>query len=785
MLIHRSPLATTLNLCLRLRFFSQSAAAVIQEDPLAPLSYDGFTRPDPKYAETILAIPRTSSGTKISKLERKVGRVPSIVFEQDDGQHGGNKLLISVQTNQIRKLVNHLGRSFFLSRLFDLEVRPEFGSGDVIEKVRVLPRLLHLHSGTDAPLNVTFLRAPSHALLKVNVPLVFRGEDVSPGLRKGSYLNTIKRTVKFICPADIIPPYIDVDLSELDVGQKIVMGDLKVHPALKLVQSKDEPVSAAMVVKSFQAIFLLSLLTFGVLSYSFPLLTRGKWIVDSTSGRPVKLACTSWASHLQPMLAEGLDKQPLRNIVAKVVQQHFSCVRLTWATYMFTRFNQSTVTQTLDSLYLTQAKEGIARNNPALLKMTVVQAYDEVVDELGRQGLMVVLDNHVSNPKWCCGNNDGNGFFGDTDFSPQEWKQGLVSIAQRFKSKNQVVAMSLRNELRGPRQNQPDWYKYISQGAKMVHQENPNVLVLVSGLSYGTDLSFLKNQTLGFNLDNKLVYESHWYSWTINSHGWEGQPLNKACAQTIQTVIDHSGFVTDGDNPIPLFLGEFGIDQRGTNNADNRFINCFFAYAAQNGFSWSLWALQGSYYLREGKLQLEEVFGVLNANWDTIRNPKFIKRLQVLQRFGQDPSSNLPTSYIMFHPDSGSCVRFSSQSNGIYADSSCDPTPIRWIHDQDGAPLRLTNTNLCLKVVGDGLAPKVSTDCSSQQSLWYSVSESKLQLAAKDANGQYLCLELDKTSSNSSQILTKNCICINDDSSCLYDPQSQWFTLAPKKHTLI
>ncbi|KAK0599612.1 hypothetical protein LWI29_006963 [Acer saccharum] len=67
---------------------------------------------------------------------------PSIVFEQEDGQHGGNKLLISFQTSQIRKFVNHLGLSFFLSRLFDLEVRPEFASGDVIEKVRVLPRLL-------------------------------------------------------------------------------------------------------------------------------------------------------------------------------------------------------------------------------------------------------------------------------------------------------------------------------------------------------------------------------------------------------------------------------------------------------------------------------------------------------------------------------------------------------------------------------------------------------------------------------------------------------------------
>lgn len=139
-----------------------------------------------------------------------------------------------------------MGRSFFLSRLFNLEVRTEFDSDEVLEKVRVLPRIIHLHAGTDVVLNVTFLRAPSHALLKVDVPLVFRGDDVSPGLKKGAYLNIINRTVKFLCPADVIPPYIDVDLSELDAGQKLIMGDLKVHPALKLIQSKDLPVCKIM-----------------------------------------------------------------------------------------------------------------------------------------------------------------------------------------------------------------------------------------------------------------------------------------------------------------------------------------------------------------------------------------------------------------------------------------------------------------------------------------------------------------------------------------------------------
>lgn len=38
----------------------------------------------------------------------------------------------------------------------------------------------------------------------------------------GTYLNIIKRTVKFLCPADVIPPYIyiDVDLSELGCRPK-------------------------------------------------------------------------------------------------------------------------------------------------------------------------------------------------------------------------------------------------------------------------------------------------------------------------------------------------------------------------------------------------------------------------------------------------------------------------------------------------------------------------------------------------------------------------------------
>ncbi|KAL6004753.1 hypothetical protein ACLOJK_005309 [Asimina triloba] len=126
------------------RYLSQAAAAVVEaihQPPEPVFTYlEGLPKPDPKFAETIVAIPRIDSSKRIRNRERKAGRVPSIVFEQEDGQHGGNKRLISVKTNQIRKLVNHLGYSFFLSMLFDLEVRADLDSDEIVEKVRVLPR---------------------------------------------------------------------------------------------------------------------------------------------------------------------------------------------------------------------------------------------------------------------------------------------------------------------------------------------------------------------------------------------------------------------------------------------------------------------------------------------------------------------------------------------------------------------------------------------------------------------------------------------------------------------
>ena len=52
----------------------------------------------------------------------------------------------------------------------------------------------------------------------------------------GGALNTIKRTVAFWCPGDAIPAFVEVDLSNLNVGDKILLHDLQVDSRLRLVQ---------------------------------------------------------------------------------------------------------------------------------------------------------------------------------------------------------------------------------------------------------------------------------------------------------------------------------------------------------------------------------------------------------------------------------------------------------------------------------------------------------------------------------------------------------------------
>lgn len=112
---------------------------------------------------------------------------------------------------------------------------------------------------------------------------------------------------------------------------------------------------------------------------SLPLSTNSRWIVDET-GRRVKLACVSWVSHLDAVVAEGLSKQPLDALSKKIGSMGFNCVRLTWPLYLVTNDSLAnlTVRRSFQNLGLMDPISGIQTNNPSIIDMSLIDAFQVI-----------------------------------------------------------------------------------------------------------------------------------------------------------------------------------------------------------------------------------------------------------------------------------------------------------------------------------------------------------------------------------------------------------------------
>ncbi|KAG6547557.1 hypothetical protein Mapa_011005 [Marchantia paleacea] len=521
-------------------------------------------------------------------------------------------------------------------------------------------------------------------------------------------------------------------------------------------------------------IIFLSTLNFSTVS-SETLSVSSRWIVDQ-SGARVKLACVNWAGHLEPMLPEGLDKQPISNITDLIVSSGFNCVRLTWATYMFTRPESGgqTVGQSLSSLGLQAALDGVSNHNPNFTQLTLTDAYTEVVTELGKKGLMIILDNHVSKPGWCCGYSDGNGFWGDQFFDPAEWLTGLEAAANLSLDHKNVIGIGLRNEPRGPRSNPSDWRKNMASGAETVHMVNDNLLVCAGGLSFSADLSFLYREPLTFSTSSirqKLVYELHWYSWYSGLPYGSGN-LNQICSSDMKRVMDAVGFLLTPDQAYtsPVLVSEFGLDQGGRDPTGNRFFDCFMTFAAKLDMDYALWALQGSYYQRNGVRDLDETFGVLTHTWDAVRNPGFVQRLGALKYpLPGSVTSGFTTYSALFHPATGLCV--SPRANTSLALSACGCGSSVWSYDASRLMIIFSERSV-ISAPGEGFPAVVTHDAGCKGCQWTFVGNAELQLQSQVGN-KLLCLD----GTSGTDVTAETCLCL-ESSQCVNSaqvPTSQWF----------
>jgi hypothetical protein len=172
-----------------------------------------------------------------------------------------------------------------------------------------------------------------------------------------------------------------------------------------------------------------------------PLSTKGKDIID-TNGDVFHYVSTNWPGHQEAMIPEGLQHASIKDIVSWFPKFGLNSVRLCFAIEMVDDYLSNSPNQTLEKSFLNALGEtngtivlnDILSHNPQFSKDTTrLEVWDAVATELAKQGVILHLDNHVSKAFWCCGENDGNGWFGEQYFNIENWKRGLAFMAEHVR----------------------------------------------------------------------------------------------------------------------------------------------------------------------------------------------------------------------------------------------------------------------------------------------------------------------------------------------------------------
>lgn len=167
--------------------------------------------------QTLKATARPRAGKGAARAVRREGLVPAVIYGDRKEPE-----TIALDANDLWKTVT---RGKFLSTVFEVEVGGK--------KLRVLPRDVQLDPVKDRPIHVDFQRVAADGMVRVNVPVKFVNELLSPGLKRGGVLNIVRHDVEVICPADAIPAFFEFNLEGLEIGRSIHISATTMPPNVR------------------------------------------------------------------------------------------------------------------------------------------------------------------------------------------------------------------------------------------------------------------------------------------------------------------------------------------------------------------------------------------------------------------------------------------------------------------------------------------------------------------------------------------------------------------------
>ena len=169
----------------------------------------------------LTAEPRSALGKGASRRLRHAGQLPAILY-------GGNQQPQPLTLNQLelQNLMHKAGEAFY-SHVLTLKI------GGAIETAVL--RDMHRHPFKPSIMHIDFLRVSADRQLRVHIPLHFTNESISRGVKQqGGVVSRALIDIEIACLPQDLPEFIEVDLTNLGLGEALHLSDLQLPEGVEL-----------------------------------------------------------------------------------------------------------------------------------------------------------------------------------------------------------------------------------------------------------------------------------------------------------------------------------------------------------------------------------------------------------------------------------------------------------------------------------------------------------------------------------------------------------------------
>ena len=184
-------------------------------------------------ATELKACIRNTSGKGPARRFRKEGLIPAVFYGR-----GEEAIHLSVNAAELLKIIRAKKENVFIKLRIDGEKNLEKLS--LIKELQIEPVSRRFY-------HADFYEVRMDHRLTLNVPLHFAGIPV--GVVNGGELQHLKRDLKISCLPSVLPDFIEIDVSGLEIGDSIKVKDIRVPEGIAVLDPGDVGVAMVAIVK--------------------------------------------------------------------------------------------------------------------------------------------------------------------------------------------------------------------------------------------------------------------------------------------------------------------------------------------------------------------------------------------------------------------------------------------------------------------------------------------------------------------------------------------------------